>query len=337
MDDDIIAFRGDAVFQWYLDEFNKHFDESDDSASSRRDRHEFLGLLVEQHRDARTITVSAPRLIDKLTHVAGPHPKYPPSTPIVPQRAQALDDPVSENNPIVPQSEYDCRSVLGLILWIAHACRPDVMFASSLIARYTSRPPTRNIVHAVQHLAWYIVNTREHTLTFHHDTQHELLAYVDASFANDLETRRSWYSYVLVWAGAAVAYQAKLSSCVAPSTRDAEIIAAVQCVKQVIAYRILLSELGVSPCTATKTYIDNLACVDGVANERVHRDSRWQAIRLAFVRQQVRDMIINLLHISGTDNLADIGTKALPKSTFGHLAPKVLGIAPIPEVHEQSA
>ena len=78
----------------------------------------------------------------------------------------------------------------------------------------------------------------------------------------------------------------------------------------------MLAELGDLQSEATRVYIDNLSCVDGITNERLHADSRWQGIRLAFVREQVRNLLVQLLHISGKQNPADIGTKALGPSEF---------------------
>ena len=154
-------------------------------------------------------------------------------------------------------------------------------------------------------------------------------AFVDSSFAND-PSMRSWYCFLIYYAGAPFAYQSKLSSCVAPSTRDAEIIAAVQCLKHVLGYHVLLEELGEPRHDATRIHIDNLACVDGVTNERIRADSRWQAIRLAFVRDQVRAKLVQLLHISGTHNPADIGTKVLARDDFCRHAKVALGLSDVP-------
>ena len=115
-----------------------------------------------------------------------------------------------------------------------------------------------------------------------------------------------------------------------PSTRDAEIIAAVQCLKHVLGYHVLLEELGEQRGGATPVHIDNLACVDGVTNERIRADSRWQAIRLAFFREQVRKNLVQLLHIGGVHNPADIGTKVLARDIFCRHAKVALGLSDVP-------
>jgi len=183
----------------------------------------------------------------------------------------------------------------------------------------------------IRRVGHYLVSTRDLALTFHRDKP-EFRAYVDSSFAND-PSRRSWYCFLLYYAGAPFAFQSKLSACVSPSTRDAEIFAAVQCLKHLLGFRIMLAELDELSSEATRVFIDNHACVDGIANERLRADSRWQGIRLAFVREQVRNMLVQLLHISGKLNPADIGTKALGPAEFSHHARVALGLSGIPDAH----
>jgi hypothetical protein len=95
-------------------------------------------------------------------------------------------------------------------------------------------------------------------------------------------------------------------------------------------YQIADKYVGEPQSDATNIYIDNMACVDGISNDRIRSASRWQSIRLAFVRDQVRSLLVSLMHISGTYNPADIGTKALSPGDFDRHASVVLGLRELP-------
>jgi len=61
----------------------------------------------------------------------------------------------------------------------------------------------------------------------------DLVAFADAAYATDTKTRHSVSGYVIVYAGATVAYKAKMQSTVATSSTEAEFIAAVYAAKGV--------------------------------------------------------------------------------------------------------
>lgn len=325
VDDDLIVSSSGRLSRWYARAFAAKFQESPDSIGEGK-VHEFLGMRIEHDTTAGTLTLSAPRLLDKLTAAVG-SPPLPVPSPLVPDHVKRLEEEPSDANPVVPESSFSCRAVLGSVLWMVLACRPDACHAASLLARHVAKQ-TKHVVDGVRRLAHYLISTRDYALTFRKNGC-GFRAYVDSSFAND-PSRKSWYCFLLYYAGAPFAYRSKLSSCVAPSTRDAEIIAAVHCLKHVLGFQILMDELGERRDGATDIHIDNAACTDGVANDRIRADSRWQAIRLAFVREKVKMRLVRLLHISGVDNPADIGTKVLGPADFDRHAKVTLGLRGVP-------
>ncbi len=52
----------------------------------------------------------------------------------IPNRDDVLE-PVTDENPLVPKEIFDCRSVLGIILWIVLAYRFDGLFETALLSR----------------------------------------------------------------------------------------------------------------------------------------------------------------------------------------------------------
>ena len=96
---------------------------------------------------------------------------------------------------------------------------------------------------------------------------------------------------------------------VVSSTRDAELLAALHCTYRVSAHRLFLAEIGLQQPAATPTGSDAMAVIQGVSIRVVHRDSCWNAIRFAFIKQAIEDNIIAFFHLFGVDNESDLLTK----------------------------
>ena len=54
-------------------------------------------------------------------------------------------------------------------------------------------------------------------------------------------------------------------------------------------------------------------------SDHLHSDSRWMGIRIAWLRQCIQDLLVNIVWRSGTEQLADIMTKVLPAADYNTL------------------
>ena len=96
--------------------------------------------------------------------------------------------------------------------------------------------------------------------------------------------------------------------------------------KEAIGVRIMNAELGLLDTTkATDLFMDAAVVLAGVAMDRVTRESRYVATRLAMLRQAVADGIIALRKIDTKTNPADIFTKPLVGETLRRLRAMCLG------------
>ena len=58
-------------------------------------------------------------------------------------------------------------------------------------------------------------------------------------------------------------------------------------------------------------YVDNQPVVDNANSDRIHKDSRHLALRLAWIRELVTDSMIRVRKIATSANVADVFTKEL--------------------------
>ena len=74
----------------------------------------------------------------------------------------------------------------------------------------------------------------------------------------------------------------------------------------------------------TPVRIDNKASLEGIRNDKISKSSMYMGYRLAWVRHQLEDGLIDLSHVASEENLSDILTKALKCDLLKELRTKVL-------------
>ena len=327
VDDMLGVFSSPEAKHWFLSAFEERFEQSPDSGD---DHEEFLGITVGSAPDRSSHKLNTPKIFDKLeASVDGMHVPKAPRAPLPTNGFELVFAPESDENPIVPQSEVDTPSILGIAGWIVMAVRPAESFALSVLGRKV-RTPTKSYVKALLHFIGYLLHTRDDELTIGSSTEEQHLTWVDSSWGNCPDTSRSWFGYCMNFPGSgAFAWRSKLSPCVALSSRDAEAVAAVFAVRAMLGTGILLHDLGFAPADPQLLLVDNMATVQNMQSDMIHRDSRHMAIRLAFLREQVRSDLISVQHVGGDMNLADVFTKILPGTVHADMRRVMMGLPPV--------
>jgi hypothetical protein len=175
--------------------------------------------------------------------------------------------------------------------------------------------------------AHYLVQTRHLALILRPPVQGaNFLACTDSSLINGPVTSvptldvasASYGGFALFFEGSgAFSVECFSPRRLADSSAGSELIMATWAGKSVIAFRMLGSELGLQRAVPTTLEIDASAVTDGAAMERVSRQQRFQAARIAMLRSWVADHILRLLKTHTDDMRADILSKPVnPLSNF---------------------
>lgn len=96
------------------------------------------------------------------------------------------------------------------------------------------------------------------------------------------------------------------------STCEAEYVAASLCVRHAIWLRNLLGKLEQPQLGVTEIRVDNKSAIELSKNPVNHERSKHIDVRFHFIRDQVKEGSVELVHVASRDQVADIFTKPLP-------------------------
>ena len=212
------------------------------------------------------------------------------------------------------------RAWIGTLNYVAHATRPDVLFATALLARFQEAPKKAHWA-AAQHVIKYLLSTKTMGLSFtgpHKDI--EIAAYADADWAGDEHERKSTSGVIITICGSPIIFSSRLQTNISQSSTEAEFVAACDAVKELAWLTGLLGELGVQYNRPT-LYIDNMSTIKLIKNQDVKRRSRHIELRYFYVRQCYKENKVSIEHVTTTKQLADFLTKRLGAKQLAELLP----------------
>jgi histone deacetylase 1/2 len=227
-----------------------------------------------------------------------------------------------------PQAEADMedrpyRSIIGSLLYACLGTRPDIAFAVLALAQFSSLPKLAHWKAAKQVLA-YLSATASHGITYIKTGSVFLLAYSDSDWAGCLKTRRSRSGGVILINGSWIITICKLQASISLSSCEAELIALVEVIKEIMWLHNFLGELNVAYNQPTVIYVDNKSAIALAKDPVNHRASKHIDLRYKFMCSQLDDRTIVLEYIPTGDNLADLMTKATSFIVFQKLVGKLV-------------
>ena len=154
----------------------------------------------------------------------------------------------------------------------------------------------------------------------------DAVAFSDADWAGDTDTRRSMCSSLVKMAGGPVAWRVSKSTLVGLSTAETETDAAMQTAKLSIFVVDVARQLRCPPRQwiaafhppRMRVYVDNQAAI-AILRSQARGRNRHMDIRLAFLRQHLEINTFEFIYVASEDNESDVGTKQLDRDTMQRL------------------
>lgn len=200
------------------------------------------------------------------------------------------------------------QQLIGCLIYLANATRPDISYAVGYLARAMTAPTTADWINAKRVLR-YLKGSSDLSLCYNNQTA--LTGYSDSSYAEETD-RKSVGGYVFVQAGAAVTWRSTKQEIIAQSSMEAEYIALAESAKEALWIRKLQREIfPTTKLLPTTIYEDNQSAIKLTENPIHSNRSKHIDVRYHAIREYVKNNLIKVEYLSTTEMLADIMTKSL--------------------------
>lgn len=219
------------------------------------------------------------------------------------------------------KSTYPYRELVGSLMYLSIATRPDITHALIVASRYMEQP-TLTHERAVKRILKYINKTFNHGIFYSSNQTLNLDAYSDANFAGDIDTRRSTSGFVCLYNGP-ISWCSELQKCVSLSTAESEYIAGASCVRELVWLKNIFCEILGDSKFKINLFMDNESAIRLTKNPEFHKRSKHIDIKYHFIREKFSENLFKIGHVSTNDMIADIFTKSLPAQKFNFFKEKM--------------
>jgi hypothetical protein len=228
--------------------------------------------------------------------------------------------------------DFNYRSVVGKLNYLAQTTHPDIMYATHQNAKYSSDPRQLH-GKAILCLIDYLKKTCDLGLRFKPDSTKGFECYCDADFSGlwnrafapvDPRTSKSQIGWIIFYAGCLVSWASKLQSQVALSTTEVEYIAMSQALCDIIPIMGLLQEmreqdfkvLCTKPYVYCKVFEDNSGALKLARLPNLCPRPKHINVCYHHFCKHVRKGFIKTFPIDTKDQIADALTKPLAQNDF---------------------
>ena len=204
--------------------------------------------------------------------------------------------------------------LIGSLLYCSTMSRPDIAFHMSVLCKNMS-DPNEHCHEAALQLLLYLHNTRHQCIVYAGQSDKEnynFHAYSDASWS----VPHPMAGYVISINGGVVSYAAKKLKVVAASSCEAEYAAATMCAHDVSFVRNVCNDLGFTIQGTIPIFVDNQACITICENPKASSNNKHFVRAIHYIREQVQDLQVKCVFVSGKEQMADGMTKPVQPDMF---------------------
>lgn len=311
VDDLLIALNSKAAIQHVKSDLAGHFKLHEQGPTTS-----ILGIKIECDHATCTISLSQPGYVQSILEQFGMSDCNPSLTPM--DENQKLSARMSPDTPEA-QSEmkaYPYRELIGKLLYLAIATRPDIAYVVGVLCRFVENPGLAHW-YAAKRVLWYLRGTTGMKLVYSRSSTPDLFTtYLDADLSGNPDNSRLTGSFAVCIGNGAVQWGSQLQPHVSLSSTESEYTIASKVSCKVIWMRYLFEELGYEVSRPSPLFVDNKSTIQVTKHpehqsmmKHVHRAYHW-------IHDLVEQRQIVVSHVPGNENPADIFMKPLGSLKF---------------------
>ncbi|KAK6156620.1 hypothetical protein DH2020_010868 [Rehmannia glutinosa] len=273
----------------------------------------FLGL--EAHKISGGYLLNQPKYISDILAKTNMTDCKPSPTPFCSGQKLSLGDNTSFSLP----SLY--RITVGSLQYLTMT-RPDIAYAVHKLSQFL-QAPTENHWTACKKILRYLKGSRFLGIKFVASPRMNLEAFVDADWASSCDDRKSISGYCVFLGPNLISWCSKKQQVVARSSTEAEYRSMAVATTDLIWIQSLFDELGLHIESPTVLWCDNSSAISLASNPVFHQRTKHIEIDIHFIREKVRDKIIDIHFVPSESQITDVLTKPLSLARFQFLCSRL--------------
>eukprot|EP00794_Sanderia_malayensis_P003564 gene3564-biopygen3051 len=272
--------------------------------------HYLLGIQIERDRARKKMLLHQAKYLSDMLLKYGMQDCKPVSTPQVTGSTLVVHD-----GDAIDRQKY--QAIIGSLTYAVTTTRPDIAQALGSVNQFCSNPSGEHW-QSVKRILRYIKGTINLGIEFDGSRENEvqLIGFVDADWGGNLNGRKSQSGYLFSICGGIVSWASKKQATVALSSTEAEYVAACLATQEAVWLRSLLADLSFVQDKPSIIFEDNQGTIALSKNPKYHSRTKHIDVKYHFVRDKCESEEIVLTYCSTNDMIADMLTKALPRTLF---------------------
>jgi len=260
----------------------------------------YIGLHLVRDRANHSIRVDMSGNVQKVLEQWGaniPESKIPASASILEQSGKPLD--------AAGKSQY--MSLVMTLLYPARLCHLAILFPVTVLATRMQSPTADDLEHAFK-IVGYLKTQVHGGFVLKGTPRSQMKVYADASHAIHLDAKGHG-SMIVTLEDSPVAWRSHKISHVTTSSTETEISEVSEAITYIRWTRDFLEELRHPIVGATPIYEDNTSASLIMVKGGTFKRTKHIMVRTEFIRQHVRDGMIEFIHCPTDRQPADLMTK----------------------------
>lgn len=272
-----------------------------------------LGINVQREGATGRMHLSQEKYIEDLLEKFNMKHAITVSTPMDPNLKITKEMSPSTEEERQEMQSRPYRELVGGLIYLANATRPDIAFAASTLSRFCTDPGKDHWITAKRILR-YLKATSQYGIIYDKDGRC-LTAYTDSDWAGDIDDRKSCSGNVLILSTGPISWKSKKQTSVALSTMEAEYAALSEVSREIVYIKRLLIHMGFEKYVTPPidVFCDNQSAIQLSKNAVYHKRSKHIDINFHFTRDLVEAKEIEIHYLQTDLMLGDILTKPLIK------------------------
>ena len=281
---------------------------------------EYVGCKIDKDSDQKKIKFTQPVLIQSFyDEFSLADRQYK-----TPAEAGKVLSKCEEGQELSRSDQTKFRSGVGKLLHLMRWSRPEIWNSVREVSR-RMQMANEDHMKAMKRIMKYCYSTKKRGWKLNPRTdwngtsmsyEFTIAGRSDSNYATCKDTRKSITGYYVTLEGAVVAVKSGMQRIIALSVCEAEVIAMVQCVQEMMYLKKLLTSMKLKVSQPMILEVDNKGAVDLANGWSIGGGTKHMDVRIMFLRELKEQGTLLVKWIATQDNAADIFTKNVDPSTF---------------------